>query len=137
MANKVAGIAFIKVDGRLLPLRGNFTVSPSPIERTGIAGQDAVHGFSELPRVPYIEGDITLDPSIETEEIESQNNVTVTAELANGHTYVLSQAWCKAALDLNTHDGMTRVRWEGVRCVELAGFTTTTAGVTFTGPGAP
>ena len=51
MAQRFAGIAFLMVDGNQLPLRGNFTVSPSAVERTMIAGQDGVHGYQELPRV--------------------------------------------------------------------------------------
>ena len=54
-----------------MPLRGNFTVSPSALERAGIAGQDYVHGYSELPRVPYIEGDITTVVGMSTEELEA------------------------------------------------------------------
>jgi len=43
MAQRVAGIAFLTVDGTQMQLRGNFTVSPSPVERTMIAGQDGVN----------------------------------------------------------------------------------------------
>ncbi len=64
MANRIAGIAFLKVDGVQYPLRGNFTVSPSPLERAMIAGQDYVHGYSENPRVPYISGDVSLVPEL-------------------------------------------------------------------------
>jgi hypothetical protein len=120
MAFRVAGVAFLKVDGDMFPLRGNFTVSPSFLVRAGIAGQDDVHGYSELPRVPFIEGDITLHPLLSTEAIEAIDNSTVTAELANGHVYILREAWCTAAFDLNTHDGQTRVRFEGMDCEELA-----------------
>jgi hypothetical protein len=59
MAQRFAGIAFISVNGLQYSLRGNLTVSPSPVERTMIAGQDGVHGYQELPRVPYIEGDFS------------------------------------------------------------------------------
>ena len=52
MAQRIAGTAFVKVDGDQYPLRGNLTVSPSAVERAMIAGQNYVHGFSELPRVP-------------------------------------------------------------------------------------
>ena len=31
MAQRIAGIAFLKVDGNQYPLRGNFTVTPSVI----------------------------------------------------------------------------------------------------------
>lgn len=119
MAKRIAGIAFLKYDGNQMPLRGNLTVSPSEIERTGIAGQDGVHGYSETPRVPYIEGDVSLPPELSVEDLGNVTEATVTAELANGRTYVLTQAWTKAAFDLNTHDGMTRVRFEGFRCDEL------------------
>jgi len=50
-------------------------------ERTGIAGQDYVHGYQELPRVPYIEGDISTLPEISTEFIESIIDATVQADL--------------------------------------------------------
>jgi Phage tail tube protein len=121
MAFRVAGVAYLFVSGTQpaqYPLRGNFTVSFSGIDRTGIAGQDGIHGYSELPRVPYIEGDITLDPRLNAEDVENITNATVTAELANGHRYILKEAWCTARLDLNAHDGLMRVRWEGTSCVE-------------------
>ena len=52
MAQRIAGVAYVKVDGTQYPLRGNFTVSPSNVERQMLAGQDGVHGYSEIPRVP-------------------------------------------------------------------------------------
>ena len=64
MAQRIAGTAFLKVDGNMLPLRGNFTVSPSAVERTFLAGQDYVHGYQELPRVPWIEGDVSSTPDV-------------------------------------------------------------------------
>jgi len=122
MAQRFAGIAFLIVDGNHMALRGNFVVSPSSVERTMIAGQDGVHGYQELPRVPYIEGDISMVPddagSLET--LESQVNVTVVAQLANGRQYTLSQASCKAGFEGNTRDGQVRVRWEGVSCSEIS-----------------
>jgi hypothetical protein len=100
-------------------LRGNLTVSATPFERTGIAGQDYVHGYQELPRVQYIEGDISTLPEVSTEFIEQVTDATVTAELINGKTYVLRNAWCKGPIDVNTHDGQFRVRFEGLACDEI------------------
>jgi tail tube protein len=119
MGQRVAGIAFFKVDGALLPLRGNFTVSPSALERAGIAGQDYVHGYSELPRVPYIEGDLTDVVGMSTENLEAMTDVTVTAELANNSVYVLKEAWCRSAIEINSREGQFRVRFEGTTCEEL------------------
>lgn len=120
MGQRIAGIAFLLVDGTQYALRGSFTVSPSSLERTGIAGQDYVHGYSELPRVPFIEGDISIVPGVfSTDTLEAITNSTIQANLANGYNYVLSQAWCKSAIEINTHDGMARVRFEGVTCQEV------------------
>jgi hypothetical protein len=121
MAQKFAGIAFLMVAGNQVRLRGNFTVSPSPVERTMIAGQDGVHGYQELPRVPYIEGDLSTTPDLYLESLDGMTNVNVVAQLANGHSYSLIGATCKAALEANTRDGQVRVRWEGIWCEEIAG----------------
>jgi hypothetical protein len=118
MAQKFAGIAFLQVGDTQLRLRGNFTVSPSPVERTMIAGQDGVHGYQELPRVPFIEGDLSTIPDMPLESIDGMTDVNVTAQLANGMQYTLISATCKAALEANTRDGQVRVRWEGVWCEE-------------------
>jgi len=119
MAQRFAGIALLIVDGNQLALRGNFTVSPSPVERTMIAGQDGVHGYQELPRVPYIEGDVSTVPNLNLADLLAQVDVTVVAQLANGKQYTLGQAACKGGLDANTRDGQVRVRWEGVNCTEM------------------
>lgn len=116
---RIAGVAYVKINGKQHPLRGNLTVSPSPSERAGIAGQDGVHGFSENPRVPYIEGDFSLTPDLSVEEIQAIDDATVQAELANGHTYVGRNCWCKSALELNTHEGMMRVRFESYEINEI------------------
>lgn len=119
MAQRVAGVAYLKINGNQYPLRGNLTVSPSPVERAMIAGQDYVHGYSELPRVPYIEGDLTTVPGLSVEAIAAMVDVTVTAELANDSTFVLRSAACRAALEINAREGQFRARWEGVQCDEI------------------
>lgn len=138
MAQKFAGIAFLTVQGQQFRLRGNFTVSPSPVERTMIAGQDGVHGYQELPRVPFIEGDLSTTPDLAVEQLDGMVDVNVVAQLANGHTYSLVGAACKAGLEINSRDGQVRVRWEGLWCEELygaAGPTITEASnVQFGGP---
>ncbi len=120
MAQRIAGIAFLIVDGEMMALRGNFTVSPSPVERTMIAGQDGVHGFQELPRVPYIEGDLSTLPGFYLETLLDETDSTVIAQLANNMQYTLTGATCKGGFENNTRDGQVRVRWEGVTCEEVA-----------------
>lgn len=119
-APRIAGVAYFKADGNQFALRGNFTVSPSPLERKMIAGQDYVHGYSEDPRVPFIEGDVSLVPGMNIEDVDAMINVTITAELANGKVYVLKEGVCKAAHELQSKEGQVRIRFEGTSCDEIS-----------------
>lgn len=117
---RIAGVAFLRVDGRQYALRGNLTVSIDGQEREGIAGQDGVHGYIERPRVPFIEGDFSDIAGLSLSEFANQRNVTVQADLANGKRYLLRNAWTSTARELNTADGQVTVRWEGMAGEELA-----------------
>ena len=61
-----------------------------------------------------------MDPLLSMDDVEAVVNATVTAELANGKTYVLREAWCTSALELNTREGQVRVTWQGVSCDEIS-----------------
>ncbi len=118
---RVAGIAYLKVDGTQYDLVGNFNASPSMLAREMLAGQDGVHGYSEMPRVPYIEGDIRLAAGLTVAQLDAMTNVTVTAELANGEVVSLQQAATTAAHVISTRDGSVHVRWEGMNATEFQG----------------
>lgn len=117
MAQKIAGVAHLTVGSEQMALRGNFTISHSMVERTMLAGQDGIHGYQELPRVPYIEADISTVPAFDITALDQQTDITVIAELANGWKYTMTDASCKAGLEQNTRDGQTRVRWEGMNVI--------------------
>jgi hypothetical protein len=116
---RVAGVAYLRVDGAQYSLRGNLTVSIDASEREGIPGQDGIHGYIERPRVPFIEGDFSDIGGLSIEALRRMSNVTVQAELANNKKYVLRNAWTSTAMELNTADGQVTVRWEGMRGEEL------------------
>ncbi|MFS8051583.1 phage tail tube protein [Rhizobium sp. BR 317] len=118
MGLRAAGTAYVKVDGTQYPLRGNLVIMPSSVTRTGIAGQDYVHGYSEMPVVPYIEGDFTLTDDWKISDVKGITGATVTAEIANGHTYTLKNAWQAGDLPMETVDGKVKIRFEGVSCTE-------------------
>jgi Phage tail tube protein len=116
---RVAGVAFVRCDGRQYSLRGNLVVSIDSSEREGIPGQDGVHGYIERPRVPFCEADLSDIGGLSIEQLRNMSNVTVQVELANGKKYVLRNAWTSTALELNTSDGQTTCRWEAMRGEEL------------------
>ena len=119
MAQRIAGIATLTIDGQQMAVRANFTVSPSIVERTMLAGQDGIHGYQELPRIPYIEADISTLPDFNVADLANQVDATVVAQLANGRNYQLTNATCKDGVEINTRDGQFRVRWEGLACREF------------------
>jgi hypothetical protein len=118
-SNRIAGVAYIYVDGQQYPLRGSLTVSPDMIEREGVPGQDGIHGYIERPRVPFIEGDFSDIGNLSLVAIQRMTDVTVTAELANGKQYVLRNAWTSTAREFDAAEGQATVRWEGMAAEEL------------------
>jgi hypothetical protein len=116
---RIAGVAYIFVDGAQYPLRGDLTVSTDTIEREGVAGMDGVHGFTESPRVPWIEGSISDLGGLSLMALQAMCDVTVTVELANGKVYVLRNAWTSTAREFDAAEGQATVRFEGMSAEEM------------------
>lgn len=113
MSNRFAGVAYVNVSGTQLPVRANCTIHFATSVRTGIAGQDGVHGYSEMPAVPAIELDISNTEDVSAEAIQAMDDETVTATDASGKNYTLRNAWKSGTYELNTADGSVKVRFEG------------------------
>jgi hypothetical protein len=116
---RIGGIATLLVDGTQYALRGDMRVQPSPTRREGVAGQDYVHGFTEMPVVPEIVGNFSTIPGLSVNDIDAMTNVTVQADLANGSSYILSQAWTESAKEIDTVRGQLEIRWQGIYCDEI------------------
>jgi hypothetical protein len=117
--NAIAGVAYVKVDGEQYALRGDLTVSIDAVERAGIAGLDGVHGYTETPRVPFIEGSFSDIGGMSLKRIGEICNSTVTAELLNGKSYLLRNAWSSTARELNGAEGSVTIRFEGMSGTEI------------------
>lgn len=115
----IGGTAALKVDGTQYKLRGNFKVYPNDTERTGVAGADGIHGYTEKYVVPAIEGDISDDGGLSVQALLNITSSTVTLELINGKTYVLVNGWYAGQANLDGVQGQLPVRFEGTSCREL------------------
>lgn len=111
--NRRAGIIYLKVSGRTHDVKGSFTYNIGQPKREGIVGHDGVHGFKELPQIPFIEGEITDASDLDLKSILNYEDETVTLELNNGKTIVLSNAWFAGDGNVSTEDGNIAVRFEG------------------------
>lgn len=119
MGQRIGGIVTFKIDGRQYAVKGNFEVMPSKVKRDGIAGQDYVHGFVELPVIPYIKGDLSTTQDLSLEALAAITDATAQADLANGHSYVLTKAWTVGAFPINTATGQVSFECQGELCEEI------------------
>lgn len=111
--HRVGGALYVKVKGERLKAKGSFTCNPGKSKREAVMGPDGVHGYSEMPQVPFLEGAITADRDTDIEALLDITDETATVELANGQTFVLSHAWHAGEGSLTTEEGELGIRFEG------------------------
>lgn len=120
-SNRIAGIATITVDGQNYRLRGNFKYSACKVKRETIAGQDGIHGYSEMPVAGFIEADLSDMGGLKVVSLNGMTNVTVVAELANGKQVIGRNMWQVGdPIEATAEDGkLTGVRWESYNVLEV------------------
>ena len=118
-SNRIGGVLAILVDGKQYEARGNFNVTGVTVKRTGVAGQDGVHGFIEEPIVPTIKGDWSIGNQLSLVALEAITNATAQVNLANGMSYILVDAWTVSAFVIDAHDGKVMVELEGMSLQEM------------------
>jgi hypothetical protein len=116
---RIAGVASWNVGARTLAVKGNLNIGLSTVERAGIAGQDTVHGYSENPVVPFIEGDVSLQPGTSVSDVLAVTDETITVQAADKRTFTLKEAWQAGRVEVSTKEGQYRLRFEGTSCREI------------------
>lgn len=117
--NRIAGVAFISVDGATIPLVGSLTYNPSNVTRESKSGQDGVHGYSEMPRPGMIKGTIRDSGGLLLADFNAMTNVTIVLELANGKFVTGRNMWTVEAQEAETAEATFEVTWEGPQgCVQ-------------------
>lgn len=119
MAERIGGIIFVKANGQQYKAKGNWTYNLGRGMREGVAGNDGVHGFTEQPQVPFIEGTITDSAEISHIDLVELRDVTITLELANGKVVTLEEAWFAGEGEGSTEAGEISARFEGVDADEV------------------
>ena len=117
--NRVGGIISLKIDGDMHFAKGDFTYNLGLPKKEGVVGSDRVHGYKEVPQIPFIEGEITDRQEMSLEALMSINDSTITLELANGKVIALREAWNAAEGTGNTGEGNIGVRFEGMSAEEV------------------
>jgi hypothetical protein len=113
------GIIFFSVNGQTQLAKGNFTYNLGEPKRDSIVGPDVVHGYKEMPQVPFIEGAITDRGDLDLKAFVNTSNATVAIELANGKMFALRDAWFASEGSGTTEEGEIAVRFEGLSAAEV------------------
>ena len=114
-----SGTIFFAVDGTQYDAVGSFTYNLGHAKREGLVGHDSVHGYKEMPQLPFIEGEIRDASALSLRVLQNLTDTTVTLELANGKTIVLRNAWYAADGNVGTEEANVQVRFEGRAGEEL------------------
>lgn len=116
MANRrIGGIIFVAVNGVRIKAKGSWTYNLGVPKRDGVVGSDEVHGFKEMPQLPYIEGAATDTDEQDLEALFQTRDATVTLELANGKVCVWEDAYYAGEGNVTTEEGEIAMRFESIQ----------------------
>ncbi len=116
--NRLAGVAYLSVDGQNYMLSGDLSYSVSKVSRETLVGQDRVHGYSEKPHAGFIAGSFRDAGGLTVANFNAMTNVSVVAELANGKTIVGRNMWTVDAQEVKTAESTFEVKWESISVEE-------------------
>ena len=114
MANRLAGTAYLSIDGRNVALVGEFEWDPGTVVRETLVGMDGVHGFKEKPKVGKLKGTIRDAGNVSVTAFNNLTNVTVTCELANGKLVTGRNMWQVGEIPTKAEDATFELSFEGV-----------------------
>ncbi|WP_289992141.1 phage tail tube protein [Photorhabdus laumondii] len=117
-SNRLAGTAYVTVDGISIMVAGDFTWSPSTVTRETLTGMDYVHGYKEKPQAGFISCKVRDSGGTTVADFNNQTNVTIVAELANGKTIIGEGMWTVNTQEVASEDATFEVRWEGTSVTE-------------------
>ena len=119
MSNRRSGLLEVKVNGIIYDVKGNWTYNLGQPKREAIVGADRVHGYKELPQVPYVEGEITDASNLDLAALMTVDNATVTLNLANGKVIEFRDAWYAADGNVQTEEANVQIRFEAIDAEEI------------------
>ena len=115
MAQKIAGTAFVKIDGDQVSLSADMKLAPFGVERSAVVGLSGVAGFKEENVVPMAEMTAIKGSKTDIEKIQNITDSTVTIELATGEVWVYRNAWFAGRLEVDGAEGTFGMRFEALK----------------------
>lgn len=111
------GRAFITVAGKRLASKEGAKLGFGNMERTAEVGDSGVLGYKEKPTVPFVECTIVHNADTSLQEFADMVDVTVSFDTDTRRSFVLRNAWCAKALEMDKGD--VSLRFEAMSCEEV------------------
>lgn len=115
MGNRVAGIAYVKIDGEQFDVKGGLELPISDMERATIMGLSGPAGYSEKATEPYTKVTAIFGASFPIDKVRTGTDMTVTSELPNGKVYTLSGAFLRGTTSVKGDDGEIELDFGGMK----------------------
>ena len=113
-AEHVAGALSFQLNGTTYRMKGSWTYNLGRPKRDGIVGADGVHGYKEVPQIPFIEGVVTDGRNLVLDDLLEFTDGTCTLHLRNGKVIELRDAWFAGEGTVDTEESEIAVRFEGL-----------------------
>lgn len=113
MGARVAGICYIKVDGKQLSIKGDIEVPLTETKKETVMGLSGPAGYKEEPVMPYVKMTAIFTADFPLAEVRAASEATVTAELANGKVYTLSKAYLVGEPAVKVSEGEVELEFNG------------------------
>ncbi|EIM1708951.1 phage tail tube protein [Aeromonas hydrophila] len=110
---RIAGTCYFKVDGEQLSVTGGMEIPLNTNVKESIVGLDGGVDYKETHRSPYIKASFKIPKGFPLKKITTSDDMTITAELANGQVYVLKSAWLEGEANHNPEDGTADMQFNG------------------------
>ena len=117
---RIAGTVEVAYNGNVIKVTGNISYNLGRMKRETKKGPDSIHGYSEMPQEPFIEGECRLTSETSLTELVDVTNATVTAILATNKTVMLTEAWFEGEGTAGSEEGSVPFKFCGTNCEEIA-----------------
>lgn len=119
MATPQVGVVSLRVNGDVLRLKGNVTYGLGGQVREPIEGQTGLVGFMVKNQGAFIEVESIDASDVDLGALQNMQDATITCQLRNGKTVVVSEASVVGRIEVSGEDGGFTVRFEGPNGKEI------------------
>ena len=118
--DKLAGIVGVEIPGiGAVPVVSTVSYNLGRNKREVLVGHSGVHGYKELPQIPFVEFDLRDWKELDAAALLDLFDITLKVMLANGKTLALYNAVQTGTGDGSSAEATFKVRFEGSTMDEI------------------